>query len=67
MLKKLIFLLITCSAIFALPLQVGDISPTFTEPICANGEGDFDLYTECNGDENGGYYKVTWINLFASW
>jgi hypothetical protein len=55
------------SSIYALPLQEGEISPNFTTPICANGEGDFDLYTECNGAENGGLYKVTWVNLFASW
>ena len=55
------------SSVYALPLQVGDISPNFTTPICANGTGDFDLYTECNGAENEGVYKVTWINLFASW
>ena len=50
-------------------LQVGDISPNFTGPICMNGEdvnpdivtGDYwSLYEE-------GYGKVTWINLFTSW
>ena len=50
-------------------LQVGDISPDFMAPICANGEevnpniveGDYwSLYEE-------GYGKVTWINLFTSW
>ena len=50
-------------------LQVGDISPNFTGPICMNGEdvnpdivtGDYwSLYEEGNG-------KVTWINLFTSW
>jgi len=67
MFKKIIFLTLASSAIFALPLQVGDECPNVTEPICANGEGDFDLFTECNGAENGGTYKVTWISLFASW
>ena len=50
-------------------LQVGDISPDFMAPICANGEdvnpdiveGDYwSLYDE-------GLGKVTWINLFTSW
>tara|TARA_B100000700_G_scaffold214421_1_gene235765 strand:- start:1746 stop:1973 length:228 start_codon:yes stop_codon:yes gene_type:complete len=50
-------------------LQVGDLSPNFTGPICMNGEdvnpdivtGDYwSLYEE-------GYGKVTWINLFTSW
>ena len=50
-------------------LQVGDVSPNFTGPICMNGEeinpdivtGDYwSLYEE-------GYGKVTWINLFTSW
>jgi len=50
-----------------LPLQEGDTCPNFTVPICDNGEGEFDLYTIANGDENGGNYKVTWINLFTSW
>lgn len=55
------------SSVFALPLQVGDTCPDFTIPICANGEGDFNLYEQCNGAENGGYYKVTWLNIFATW
>tara|TARA_A100001037_G_scaffold59991_1_gene52180 strand:- start:5055 stop:5258 length:204 start_codon:yes stop_codon:yes gene_type:complete len=67
MLRTLIIHTIIVSGIFGLPLQVGDISPNFTEPICANGAGDFDLYTECNGDINGGSYKVTWLMLFTSW
>ena len=50
-------------------LQVGDLSPNFTGPICMNGEdvnpdivtGDYwSLYEE-------GYGKITWINLFTSW
>ena len=50
-------------------LQVGDLSPNFTGPICMNGEdvnpdivtGEYwSLYEE-------GYGKVTWINLFTSW
>ena len=67
MVKRLILIITLMSSAHALPLQVGDISPNFTTPICANGTGDFDLYTECNGAENEGFYKVTWINLFASW
>ena len=50
-------------------LQVGDISPNFSAPICMNGEdvnpdivmGDhWSLYEE-------GLGKVTWVNLFTSW
>ena len=41
-------------------LEVGDISPDFTTPICMNGDGDWSLYEE-------GANKVTWINLFTSW
>ena len=50
-------------------LQVGDLSPNFSGPICMNGEDvnpdivsgdDWSLYEE-------GYGKVTWINLFTSW
>lgn len=67
MFKRLIALIWLVSSLVALPLQVGQISPNFTTPICANGTGDFDLYTECNGAENGGDFKVTWITLFASW
>ena len=48
-------------------LDVGDIASNFTIPYCENGEGDFNLYDECNGAVNGGNYKVTWLTLFASW
>jgi len=50
-------------------LQVGDISPDFSGPLCMNGEdvnpdivtGDYwSLFEEGDG-------KVTWINLFTSW
>ena len=50
-------------------LQVGDISPDFSGPMCMNGEdvnpdivtGDYwSLFEEGDG-------KVTWINLFTSW
>ena len=50
-------------------LQVGDISPDFSGPLCMNGEdvnpdivtGDnWSLFEEGDG-------KVTWINLFTSW
>ena len=68
--KIRLFLLI---ALLMMPLyaqlQVGDISPDFSAPICMNGEdenpdivtGDYwSLYEEGDG-------KVTWINLFTSW
>ena len=65
LLAVITFLMIPINA----QLQVGDISPNFTGPICMNGEdvnpdivtGDYwSLYEE-------GYGKVTWINLFTSW
>lgn len=67
MFKKLTVTLFLISSVFALPLQVGETCPNVVEPICANGDGDFDLYEMCNGNENGGTFKVTWIALFASW
>ena len=65
LLAGIAFLMIPINA----QLQVGDVSPNFTGPICMNGEeinpdivtGDYwSLYEE-------GYGKVTWINLFTSW
>ena len=65
LLAGIAFLMIPINA----QLQVGDLSPNFTGPICMNGEdvnpdivtGDYwSLYEE-------GYGKVTWINLFTSW
>ena len=49
-------------------LQIGDISPNFSAPICANSnEITFDLYQNTNGAVNGGNFKVIWLNLFTSW
>ena len=65
--------LLAFTALAAMPiqaqLQVGDISPDFSGPLCMNGEdvnpdivtGDYwSLFEEGDG-------KVTWINLFTSW
>ena len=65
--------LLVFTALAAMPiqaqLQVGDISPDFSGPMCMNGEdvnpdivtGDYwSLFEEGDG-------KVTWINLFTSW
>jgi|GEM_PF-3206457 hypothetical protein len=65
--------LLVFTALAAMPiqaqLQVGDISPDFSGPLCMNGEdvnpdivtGDYwSLFEEGDG-------KVTWINLFTSW
>ena len=65
--------LLVFTALAAMPiqaqLQVGDISPDFSGPLCMNGEdvnpdivtGDnWSLFEEGDG-------KVTWINLFTSW
>ena len=64
-------LLITSFAVMPIQaqLQVGDISPDFSGPMCMNGEdvnpdivtGNYwSLFEEGDG-------KVTWINLFTSW
>ena len=55
------------SALSALPLQVGDVVPDFSVPVCVNGDGDFNFYERANGDVNGGEYRVTWLPIFASW
>ena len=55
------------SALNALPLQVGDVVPDFSVPVCENGDGDFNFYERANGDVNGGEYRVTWLPIFASW
>ena len=48
-------------------LNVGDICPDVTLPICINGTGNFELYEEALGELNGGEYKVVWFPIFASW
>ena len=65
--NKLYILIAVFSFINALPLQVGDVVPDFSVPICVNGDGDFNFYERANGDANGGNYKVTWLPIFASW
>ena len=67
MLKRIGLSTLFISYLFALPLQVGDTCPDLSVPICANGTGDFELYTTANGEENGGEYHAVWINIFASW
>ena len=68
MLHFLTFFLIFTNPIFS-QLQVGDISPDFSAPVCANGEDvnpdfvngeEWSLYDEAAG-------KVTWRYLFTSW
>ena len=64
------FVVIAFSSVFLqAQLQVGDVSPDFSGPLCMNGEdvnpdiviGDYwSLFEEGDG-------KVTWINLFTSW
>ena len=65
--KKLYTIFTFISFIFALPLQVGDVVPDFSVPICVNGAGDFNFYERANGEVNDGNYKVTWLPIFASW
>ena len=67
MTKYIISFLFITGSIFALPLQVGDTMEDFTVPYCLNGTGDFNYYSECNGNQNGGSYKILWMNLHASW
>jgi hypothetical protein len=70
-LNNLCLFVVTALAVMPIQaqLQVGDLSPNFSGPICMNGEDvnpdivsgdDWSLYEE-------GYGKVTWINLFTSW
>ncbi|MFQ6616381.1 MAG: redoxin domain-containing protein [Fidelibacterota bacterium] len=47
-------------------IDVGDTLRDLAAPLCANGEGDFNLKAY-DGDENGGDYSVTWITFLASW
>ncbi len=68
LLHFLVFSMIFINPIFS-QLQVGDISPDFSAPVCANGEDvnpDF-----VNGEEwslyDEGAGKVTWLYLFTSW
>jgi hypothetical protein len=68
--KNILLSLSLLSSIFAhhgTVHQVGDIMPDFSVPYCSNGTGDYNFYPNCNGDQNGGYYKITWINLYTSW
>ncbi|HIA79472.1 MAG TPA: hypothetical protein EYO45_08695 [Candidatus Marinimicrobia bacterium] len=67
MLKRFALVSLFISNLYALPLQVGDVCPDWTLAYCANGSGDFELYANANGAENGGNYKVVWLNLFTSW
>ena len=59
-------LLIMYSALNALPLQVGDVVPDFSVPVCENGDGDFNFYERANGDVNGGVPRNL-AAIFASW
>ncbi|SVA96540.1 uncharacterized protein METZ01_LOCUS149394 [marine metagenome] len=67
MLKRVALASLFIANLIALPLQVGDTCPDFSVPICANGSGDFELYANANGAENGGEYHAVWIDIFASW
>jgi hypothetical protein len=63
----LLFLSFISLSTISAQLQVGEISPDFSAPICANSDDDlFNLY-QLNGSLNGGDYKVVWLNLFTSW
>ena len=65
--NKILISLALCSMLSALPLQVGDLVPDFSVPICINGAGDFNFYERANGEVNGGNFKVIWLPIFASW
>ncbi|MBT5783517.1 hypothetical protein OAN38_00985 [Candidatus Marinimicrobia bacterium] len=63
----LLFLSFISLSTISAQLQIGEISPDFSAPICANSDDDlFNLY-QLNGSLNGGDYKVVWLNLFTSW
>ena len=67
--KKVIVSFFSILAIGYSQLQVGETSPDFSAPVCANGEDvnpdfvngeEWSLYDEGTG-------KVTWLYLFTSW
>ena len=66
---RIILAVISFHVIMNGQLQVGDISPDFSVPICMNGEDSNPQYV--NGDTwslyDEGQGKVTWINLYTSW
>ncbi|MDA9671683.1 hypothetical protein N9T87_00185 [bacterium] len=63
----LLFLSFISLSTISAQLQIGEIAPDFSAPICANSDDDlFNLY-QLNGSLNGGDYKVVWLNLFTSW
>lgn len=43
-----------------------DIVPNFSLPICANGDGDWELY-DYYGEMNNGNEHVILLDIFASW
>ena len=56
---------------FSQPLQVGDVVPDFSVPICANPGDDsdefFSFYTYNGNTNETGEFSVIWANLFTSW
>ena len=71
MLKKLSISLLLISFCFSQPLQVGDVVPDFSVPICANPGDDsdefFSFYTYNGNTNETGEFSVIWANLFTSW
>ena len=53
-LKNNIYKFVIMYRIELFPLQVGDVVPDFSVPVCVNGDGDFNFYERANGDANGG-------------
>lgn len=64
--KVLLGVLLSSGFLSAQVYGVGDVVSDFSDPICANGEGDLHLY-DYNYEENGGDQFVIWVNLFTSW
>ncbi len=70
MMKMLLFylslILVSAVLLNAQPYEAGDMIGDFSASICANGEGNLNLY-DYYGDFNGGDYNVIWLTFFASW
>ena len=71
MLKKSSISLLLISFCFSQTLQVGDVVPDFSVPICANpgdgSDGFFSFYTYNGNTNETGEFSVIWANLFTSW
>jgi len=59
-------IIIVGAVLFGQQYSVGDTVSNFTVPVCANGEGTWELY-DYYYKENGGDYHVVYIDVYKSW